>query len=386
MKAPGKKILIVGYGILGGAVLDFLAQKGANHQLFIGGRDTQKLSHRVNLARYTAMNLGAYTPIEPLQIDVMDIDRTAETLSRIRPDIIFNATTLHSWWVITQLPPAAYQRLDRARGGPWTPMHLVLTRRLMMAVRRSGLRSVVVNASYPDVVNAALSAEGLAPAIGIGNICNAVPGIKLAVAHLLNCPAKDVDVRFFAQHYVSYRMPSTGSTDGAPYHLSVLRNGRELPTDRLDHNDIFALVASMFRRVKGVAGQSVTASSATAVLTAIADNSGQVVHAPGPLGLIGGYPVRLGASSIAVDLPSGLSLEAGIEINNRCQKYDGIEAIDADGSVRFTGEAAGVMREELGYDCERLPLAACEDWAAELARKFAEYRNRVAGLEQRQAA
>ena len=30
-----------------------------------------------------------------------------------RPDIIFNATTLHSWWVITQLPQTAFQRLDK---------------------------------------------------------------------------------------------------------------------------------------------------------------------------------------------------------------------------------------------------------------------------------
>jgi hypothetical protein len=386
MKAPGKTILIIGYGVLGGAVLDFLAQSGGDYRLHVGGRDAQKLNLRVNLARYTAMNLGAHAEIKPLRLDLMDVDRTAETLAALQPDIIFNASTLHSWWVITQLPPTAYQRIDRARGGPWTPMHLVLARRLMMAVHQSGIRSTVVNASYPDIVNPALSAAGLAPAVGIGNICNAVPGIKLAVAHLLGCPTREVDVRFFAQHYVSYRMPSTGSTDGAPYHLTVLRNGEELPTDRLDHSNIFALVAGAFRRVKGIAGQSVTASSATAVLRAIADDANRVVHAPGPCGLPGGYPVRLDAAAVSVELPSGVSVDSAIRINNECQKYDGIEAIDGDGTVRFTAEAAGIMREELGYDCDRLPLAECEDRAEELARKYAEYRNRVASLGQRHAA
>lgn len=80
-------------------------------------------------------------------MDLMNIDATAERLAALRPDIIFNATTLHSWWVITQLPPDAYQQIDRARGGVWTPMHLVLVRRLMRAVREAGLESAVVNAS-----------------------------------------------------------------------------------------------------------------------------------------------------------------------------------------------------------------------------------------------
>lgn len=380
------KVLIAGCGVLGGAVLDFLSQSdGDDYQIFIGARDADKLARRVNLARYTALNLGRTPSIEPLSLDLMDEDRTAESIATIQPDIIFNATTLHSWWVITHLPSNAFQRLDRARGGVWTPMHLVLTRRLMKAVRQADAQGVVVNASYPDVVNAALAGEGLSPTVGIGNIANAVPGVRLAAAHVLQCDVDEIDVRFFTHHYLSYRMPSTGGTGGAPYHLSIFQAGREVSTDRLDHNEIFSLVAGRFRRIKGLAGQSVTASSATAVLRAIADDTGRVVHAPGPLGLVGGYPVKLERSSISVALPSGLSLEAAIEINRDCQKFDGIEDVDAAGTVHFTSETAGVMREELGYDCEHLPLDECEDRADELARKFAEYRRRIVPKGQRAA-
>jgi hypothetical protein len=104
-----------------------------------------------------------------------------------------------------------------------------------------------------------------------------------------------------------------------------------------------------------------------------------VVHAPGPLGLVGGYPVRFGDGGIAADLPTGLSLEAAIEINRRCQTYDGIADVDARGTVHFTSEAAQILKAELGYDCRELPLDACEERAEELARKFAAYRDRVAG-------
>jgi hypothetical protein len=379
MQDDRRTILIVGQGVLAGAVLDFLAQSEERDRIVIAARDLDKLNRRVNLARYTALNLGHDPVIEPCAMDLMDGARSAALISSVAPDIIFNATTLHSWWVITQLPSMAFQRLDRARGGVWTPMHLVLIRRLMQAVRAADFKGAVVNASYPDVTHAALAAEGLSPLVGIGNVANAVPGLRLAAAHLLHAHIAEVDVRFFAHHFLSYRMPSTGATDGAPYHLAVYRRGKEVALDEGDHREIFSLVAGRFRRVKGLAGQSVTASSATAVLRALAHPRDHVVHAPGPLGLVGGYPVRFGNGGIAVDLPTGLSLDAAIEINRRCQKYDGIEDIDASGTVHFTSEAADVLKGELGYDCRQLPLDACEERAEELARKFAAYRDRIAG-------
>lgn len=372
-----KKILIVGHGVLGGAVLDFLSQSGRPYDLYLGAKDIEKGTLRANLARCTAVNLGHHPTIEVIPMDLMNIETTAEQLAALDPDIIFNATTLHSWWVITQLPPDAYQQLDQARGGVWTPMHLVLVRRLMAAVREAGLDSVVVNASYPDVTNAALAAEGLSPTIGIGNIANSVPVIRLAAEHLLGCQLKAIEVRLFAQHYFGYRMPSTGSANGAPYHLSVYRDGQRISPEELSHDEIFATVAGRFRRVRGIAGQAVTASSATAVLRALADDVEGVVHAPGPLGLVGGYPVKTAPRGISIDLPEGLSLEDAVEINRQCQRYDGIDEVESDGTVRFTKESAGIMRELLGYDCEAMALAECEERAQELAAKFAEYRARV---------
>ncbi|RWO53178.1 hypothetical protein [Mesorhizobium sp.] len=369
-------ILIIGHGVLGGAVLDFLSQSGRPYDLHVGAKNVQRATLRASLAKYAALNLGHHPTIEIVPMDLMNVQATAEQLGALRPDIIFNATTLHSWWVITQLPPDAYQRIDRARGGVWTPVHLVLVRRLMRAVREAGIETAVVNASYPDVTNAALAAEGLSPAIGIGNVANAVPGIRLAAAHLLGCEVKAIDVRFFAQHYVSHRMPRTGSTGGAPYHLAIFREGQRIRPEEMGHDLIFANVAGRFRRVGGLEGESVTASSATAVLRALADRVERVVHAPGPLGLVGGYPVRVAPTGISIDLPEGLSLDDAVEINRGCQKYDGIEAVESDGTVRFTAESAEVMRELLGYDCDAMALDECEDRAEELAAKYAEYRRR----------
>ena len=140
-------MLIVGQGVLASAVLDFLAQSEERIRIVIAARDLERLGRRVNLARYTALNLGRDPVIECCAMDLMDGPRSAALIASVAPDIIFNATTLHSWWVITQLPSMVFQRLDRARGGVWTPMHLVLIRRLMQAVRAADFKGAVVNAS-----------------------------------------------------------------------------------------------------------------------------------------------------------------------------------------------------------------------------------------------
>jgi len=367
------RILIIGQGVLGGDVLDLLLQSGAELAITVGARNADKALQRINLARYTALNLGQSRPVDLEQVDLMAVEPTADLVDRLKPDIIFNATTLHSWWVITKLPQQAFARLDAGRGGIWTPMHQVLIRKLMKAVRLVDSKAVVVNASYPDVVNASLAAEGLSPSVGIGNIANAVPGIRLAAAHMLSLPPALVEVRFFAHHYLSYRMPSTGGTDGAPYHLSIYANGLKVPADRIDHDVLFKSVAGRFRRVKGLAGQSVTASSATAMLLALADPLGQVVHAPGPLGLVGGYPVRITKAGLLIDLPEELTLDEAIDINCRCQRYDGIESVEEDGTVRFTEASAEVLRDVLGYDLKEYKPEECEARAEELAAHFGHF-------------
>ena len=380
-----KRILILGAGVLGGSVLDFLSQTGRPYVLHVAARDGERTAQRANLTRVAALNLGFTPDVTSSSIDVSDIDATAALIARFKPDIIFNATTLHSWWVITKLPPEAFKRIDAARGGVWTPMHTVLTRRLMTAVREADSDAIVVNASYPDVVNAALSAEGLAPTIGIGNIANTVPVLRLAAARLLGRPVADVDIRIFAHHYFSYRMPSSGSSNGAPYHLSVIVDGRRLGSDEIDDEEVFRTVAGPLKRVRGLAGQAVTASSAVSVLRAFADGGERTVHAPGPLGLVGGYAVRVKPQGLALDLPDGLSFDQAVEINRQCQTFDGIAAVESDGSVRFTPESVAIMRDEIGYDCEVMPLADCEAWADELAARFAAYCRRL-GIDEIRAA
>jgi hypothetical protein len=100
------------------------------------------------------------------------------------------------------------------------------------------------------------------------------------------------------------------------------------------------------------------------------------VHAPAPHGLPGGYPVVAGRGSIEVAAIPGLTLAEAISLNEQSHRFDGIERIEADGTVVFPEESAVAMRESLGYDCNRLAPEDADSRAHELMARFREYAHR----------
>ncbi|RMF00742.1 MAG: hypothetical protein D6768_12125, partial [Chloroflexi bacterium] len=97
---------------------------------------------------------------------------------------------------------------------------------------------------------------------------------------------------------------------------------------------------------------------------------------PAPNGLPGGYPVLAGRGAVKLaDIP-GLSAADAVDINTRSHRFDGIERIEPDGTAVFVPESAQILRDELGYDCRRLPPSEAADRAAELIARFREYARR----------
>lgn len=373
----GLRILLLGPGDLGCRVLDLLARLPGVGEVVVGGRDLTHAERRGNLAYLTAFQLGRANPVRAERVDLDNHDETAETLARLRPDVVFNATSLQSWRIITELPKPVFEQLDEAQLGPWLPMHLTPAYKLMRAVRDSGRPTRVVNAAYPDAVNPVLARAGLAPTIGIGNVANIVPGLTCAAAHLLGLAPERVQLRLVAQHYFTHFVPRFGHAGEGAYHLSASVDGRA-PECELDHAAVFAQLNGRLRRLGGRPGQNLTAASAITVLAAMAADAGGLVHAPGPHGLPGGYPVRVGLDVVRLDLPSGLSREGAIEINERCQQADGIDHIAEDGTVHFREREMRIMEGMLGYRCRAMSLADCEGWARELADRYRAFRSRHA--------
>ncbi len=365
-------IMIVGLGDLAGWVLEFLARLPGMRRIVAGDINEDWGIQKVNSAIIGAAQLNLFPQIHFRRMDVNDISGMAAILREEEPEVIYNSTTLQSWWVITQLPKAVYQEIDEARYGPWFPMHFVLTHKLMTAIQKSGIKTLVANAAFPDAVNPVLAKLGLTPTVGIGNIDNLTPSLKLAVSRKLNVPLPSVTIYLIAPHFFSYFTARFGHTAGCPYLLRVTVYDEDV-TPRLNGEELFKDLMKYARRPGSLKAHPVVAASAVKIIRGLYHDTRELGHAPGPNGLPGGYPVLLSSSGVEVVLPKGISLDEAVKINNQAQKFDGIEEIQDDGTVVITDKSAEIMKRVIGFDCKVLKISQMEEKAREMDERFRGY-------------
>jgi hypothetical protein len=331
----------------------------------------------MNLSDLVASNLGIHNKVSYEILDVNNINQTSELIYKVNPDIIFNATTKMSYWVPTKLPKEIFRKLYYAFTGWQTPMHLTLTFKLMKAVKNSGIQTRVINSSYPDVTNPALHTMDLAPEVGIGNLANVVPVIRKAISLHENIAIDKLDIRAYGHHHFSYMLPSLGNAENLPYHLEIYYGDLNI-TKYLDFKNIFNLLPTKLKRTRGLEGMIMTAASAVNVIKGMASNAkSEIIHAPGPNGLPGGYPIQITENGTEVVLPKDLSLHEVIELNKQGQILDGIKEIDNQGNIHYTEQEMQIVKEIFGYECLVMNVKECEQWADELYSKFMDYYNKV---------
>jgi len=367
-------VAVVGAGDVGGGVLRHLALSGEVGSLWALDVDADRARRAVADAAALALYVGTPPRIASKPVDVLSADELEAALRAIAPDVVVQAATLQSWWVLTQLPRDLWRRLELgARFGPWLPFHLVPTRNVMRAVRRIDASTPVVNVAFPDAVNAVLAAAGLAPTCGAGNSDLLRPGIRLAVAERLSVPAERVELEWIGHHYhvVYYWMDldEVEELDPATYRLRLFLDGEDV-TDRVDPREALAAAGGALPPGRLIAER--TAASAAKNVRLLLRSGATDDHTPAPNGLVGGYDARFEHGAVRLRLPRGLDEVEARRIGERAQRGDGIESIAADGAVRFTPEAAGAMREILGYDCDVLRPDEADERVVELRARLAE--------------
>lgn len=370
-----EKILLIGIGELGSIILEDLCRLPGICEIVVADIDADWGFRKVNSAIEGASYYGLYPRVKFYQIDLNQIEQTAELISRLDPTVIFNGTTLQSWWVVNELPPEVNAMIykEKCGLGPWSSMHLALTYRLMKAVRMSGIETYVVNSSFPDATNASLEKIGLAPTVGIGNIDLAVPYIRKTASELLNVPMNNVNIELIGHHYHAYHWCRDGKGYEVPHFLKVYYGLMDV-TDQLGNmKNFIAELPKRCMRPAGRHGQVVVAASSVKNIMAIFNDTLDRTHAPGPNGLEGGYPVKLSRKGAELMLPTELTLDQARKINLEAQRYDGIEEIRNNGDIVLTEEAYGTFREMIGVDCKTITIKDSLEQAKELKSKFHEF-------------
>ena len=370
-----EKIMIIGIGELGGIVLEFLSHIPGMCDIVTADANNDWGIRKTNSAILGASYMGLYPHITFQPLNLLNIEQTAELLKKINPTIIYNGTTLQSWWVVNELPPEVNAELykDRCGLGPWASAHLALTAKLMKAVKMSGIQTYVINSSFPDAVNPSLARVGLAPTVGIGNMDLIVPYIRKATCELLNVPMSNVEVEMIAHHYHCYNWCRSGKGYDAPHFLKVYVGKQDITSRLGDRQSFVAELPKRAIRPAGRHGQFLVASSSVKNIMAILNDTGELTHAPGPQGLEGGFPVRLSRKGAEVVLPEGFSLGKARQLMLEAQQYDGVLEIRENGDIVVTDEAYENFKQTLGVDCRTITIEDAYDQYQELRRKLNEF-------------
>jgi len=365
----GPTIMLVGLGDLGAAVLELLARQDGLGQIVVCSRRTAHGVARCNLARMGAMAQGYEPSIRFVTLDINEADAVAETVEREAPDLIFSAAALQTWWLTDLLPEEQAKVLKRARFGVWLPVHLTLTLKLMRALSNASYRGITLTAPFPDVVNCVLGKLGLAPTCGVGNLDEIVPKLRLLAAERLGERLDAFDVLLVAHHALQPAAFGEPMAEVPPYYLRIYFEGQDV-SERVDAH---GMLLTPYPLTPGPPSCFLTAASTVKLIRALLSDDETYLHAPAPHGLPGGYPIIVTGGDVQPAPIEGLSLAEAIDINERSHRFDGVERIEADGTVVFCAQDVEVLRGTLGCNFERLKPAESEDQARELMARFREY-------------
>ena len=370
---PKPTILVIGLGYLGGVTLELLARQDWVGRIVGSSRNLERGTARCNLARLGAMAQGYTGDIEFLKLDLRNVEQVAESILRLEPDLILNTASPQTWWLPELLPAEADSRLSRAQFGAWLPIHLTLSLDLMRAVTACEYPGPVLTAPFPDVVNCILDRLEMAPTCGVGNIDEVVPKLRWLAAKRLRVPASEIEVTLVAHHALQkavFRSPNDEAPRAVPPFYLVIEHLGEDVTGEVGGRDLLLEPSPL---PGGPAWGFLTSGSTVRLVEAFMSDEDTSLHAPSPGGLPGGYPVVVGNGRVRPRSLPDLSLGEAVQINERSHPFDGIHAIEQDGTTLFEPATVQVLREELGYDCKSLPPHEAAERSRELIARFREY-------------
>jgi hypothetical protein len=368
-------VFVVGAGDLGGWVVEFLSRMpGMEHKKILVGDFNEEACRKRTYSAWAGTSYLVQSPeMEFTKVNLFNVNETAELLMKYQPKIVCNASSLQSWWVVDELPKDLWAKMETEAGlGPWIPMHLTLTHRLMLAIQKSKIKTLVVNTSFPDLTNPVLGKVGLAPTVGIGNADLMLPGVRREVAKKLKVPPRNITMYLVGHHSHGMQFMILGKP-GSPYYLKIMVGDRDV-TKQFDLDKL--ILAGFKDWLPGRHCHPLVASSVVKNIWHLLFNTGELSFAPGPNGEIGGYPIRMSAKGVEIVLPEGITLAKARKINADAQKKDGVERIRDDGTIVFTDQAHHLMKKVVGYDCKTLKLDECEPRYKELLAKYAELKKK----------
>ena len=355
--------MIVGYGSAGKYVLDMATkmEQFKNCSFTVVSRTPYaEAIKRINITRIASGIFELYPQVEYIEGDVNNVARMSELLAAETPDII-----AYTGRYMKGFKYGEFSYPNEIGYGVWTPMAVVLIKKLMEAVKLSGIFTRVINTSFGDAVSPALASIGLAPYTSAGNLNHLIPRMKLAYAELTGEDIRDVDVSFAGSHYANTYISKEGNPKDSPYLLNISGKTKTKVADE----EILQRCA--IPTVSGPERNWMIASDVVVLMQLMLDKSDKELktHAPGPFGLMGGYPLLFRNGEMRLD-EVAFSRSEMENVNKASLACDGIEGIDANG-IRFTDEVISKMKSVFDIDYPKtISVEDCEDFSKCIERSL----------------
>jgi hypothetical protein len=337
LSANGARVLIIGAGDVGLKIAKGLglAETSALRHLILADLHCD---HLVEPAAFLADCTGVGITIE--RVDGRDQAQVEALLKRARADLIVQTAALIGPWATLGKKDPVAEALAKAGLGVQLPAQLPVLLTVMSAVRALGLATPVANLSLPDIAHPILLTQGLAPTIGLGNASICQLRVRSALRTELDAQGREDEglplIRVLAHHH----------------HVYGVMQG-QAPSNAADGVQVFIGEAGERRDELAYRGRSIppgpiynviTAASVIPVLQALLPGAAALrFSAPAPLGMAGGYPLRIAPEAVTLDLPEGVDLAKAQALHQRMGAADGIAGIEGDGTVRFTAAATAAL-------------------------------------------
>jgi hypothetical protein len=355
-------VLVAGLGDLGGRTVD--AHAALPHgRLGAAARDPGRARAVAGRAALIAELVGGAARVEAAELDLDDAEGAAAAFGRVAPEVIVAAASRHSWW----RTPAALAGIPY---GAWLPIQIPLVAAVTSARTAAAPPARVVALPHPDAVGPVLAPRGLAPDTGAGNVAEIAAKLRTLAAAETGTPLDEVRVRLVAHHSVE-PFAFDGFGDRAapetppPVRAEIVAGGR-----RLEDEQVRALLARPYPLGPQLETHQLTAAATAATVAALLGPDPVPIHVPAPGGLPGGYPVLASRRGIELDLPADLSVEDARSVNEVAARWDGVERVDADGTLHFTRAVTELLERHLGLRLERVGPDEHEAVGAELLARM----------------
>lgn len=319
--------MVVGTGSLASEICFALSSAArCSCDVVVIGRSKERLLE----LRLAAQSLaeGSAVRFESASLDFENQDDLADKVGGFAPEILINCTSYHSPWEGERQPSAWSSFVAKAGFGVTLPLQALFSVRLAKALAREGSSAAIfINACFPDAVNPIIASMELPVHCGIGNVSTIGASLN---ADLELSPRQRL--RVLAHHaHLHHAVPGLGE-----------------PLAWVDASEVqdLSMRLSWQRKLKREQRNRIAGVAAAKLVFGILGKEEIRTNLPGPIGLTGGYPVRLTGQNIELDLPECITRAEAISWNEQAGAGDGLQPI-RDGRITFTEDAKATVYDLL---------------------------------------